>query len=348
MWKLKKVGDSILEQYAQEMMKGLRERIVEGRTVSGTLKKLSNNQIRILVPNYNTPQEDLSELKRLLTLEPVALYDKCCELMNSLIPAYNEVEFPDYIKAKAKKVKTLAEQTLVNKYSLLDDLRLLFNYDDQISKNKDRAYWLTNVKDAEVCTYCNRQYVFTVSRVESNDTDEYIARPELDHWFSKEMYPLMSLSFYNLIPSCHTCNSSAKGNILFNLNDYVHPYLQREDNPSITFRPTLTPMASKYYGVAIDRVKDSIEDRTIKAFALDEIYASHGPLEVNDIMTFNYAYSNGYLKILFEQVLANNLGSKSKAEVYKMLFGTEMEPKDFGKRPLSKLKYDILKYLKVI
>ena len=58
MWKLKKVGDSILEQYAQEMMKGLRKRIVEGRTITGTLKKLSEDQISVLVPNCNTPQED--------------------------------------------------------------------------------------------------------------------------------------------------------------------------------------------------------------------------------------------------------------------------------------------------
>lgn len=349
MWKLKIVGDSILEQYAQEMIPSLRNRIVDGRVIKKECFSLTPDQIEILIPKYDTQYEDLSILRALLVSDPKTLYEKCNDIMLALTHNnYDENEFSDYLKAKRKKKRNEIEKALVDKYSILNTIQALFNYEDQISKNKERSYWLTNVKDAEVCTYCNRQYSFTVIKGKSAKSSEYIVRPELDHWFSKEMYPLMSLSFYNLIPSCHICNSTAKGNALFNLSEFIHPYIQKDDNPNITFRPTLVPFASRKYGVVIDRILNSREDHTIKAFALDEIYAYHGSLEVDDLMRFNYAYSDGYLKSLFEQVLSNHLGTKSKSEVYRMLFGTELEPKDFGKRPLSKLKYDILKYLKVI
>ena len=345
MWKLKKVGNSILEQYANEMLSSLYDRIVNGRTVNGHPVCLTPYDISVLIPNQGTPQEDKSILKQLLILGPTESKKLNDTLMSQLIVGYDESEFPQYLREKNKRHATPLKTKY---YSKLEAFKLLFNYDEQLSKNKSRSYWLTTVKGAEVCTYCNRQYTFTVTKVNTNGMDEFIARPELDHWLSKELYPLLSLNFYNLIPSCHTCNSSAKGNQLFNANDYVHPYLQHDDNPAITFSPTLAPIVGNHYGVRISRIAGSKEDNTIKAFALDEVYEPHGALEVEDLMNFNAAYSNRYISILFQQVLSNYCGSKSKAEVYRMLFGTELNPEDFGKRPLSKLKYDILKYLKVI
>ena len=41
----------------------------------------------------------------------------------------------------------------------------------------------------DTCTYCNRNY--TLNLINSR------ARAELDHWFPKEKYPILSLSFFN-------------------------------------------------------------------------------------------------------------------------------------------------------
>ena len=38
----------------------------------------------------------------------------------------------------------------------------------------------------------------------------------------------------------------------------------------------------------------------------------------------------------------------SKEETYRLLFGTELDAKDFHKRPMSKFKHDILKELGII
>ncbi len=85
------------------------------------------------------------------------------------------------------------------------------------------AYQLADIIDRRTCTYCNRIYTTTKKSVDGGK----LMRPQFDHWFPQEKYPLLALSFYNLIPSCSICNSSSKGRTVFNLDDYVHPYVDK-------------------------------------------------------------------------------------------------------------------------
>lgn len=339
MWKLNKVGSSILDQYVQEMLPVLKK---------GIKKVLSTTERDILIPNCDTPSENLNILRELLTAEPQQLVLLNTSLMSQFIPYYSESELIKYQEAKGKRKKLSHHNKLIVKYDpVIHQLKKAFDYKYNITDNTDRSYRLTEMKGASVCTYCNRQYVFTVNKLNSNGL-KHIARPELDHWFCQELYPLLSLSFYNLIPSCHICNSSVKGSAVFSLATHINPYHQQDANPAIRFRPTVTSGRHIKYGVVIDRNIPSKEDNTIKAFALDEIYALHGSKEVNDLMWFNNAYSTGYLSVLFNSILGGFCPKMTKEEIYRMLFGTEMEPERFGERPLSKLKYDVLTYLHVI
>lgn len=339
MWKLNKVGRSILEQYVQDVMPVLRK---------GINNKLSAAEVQILIPNNGTSAENQNILIELLTAEPKQLVVLNNSLMSQLITGYSETELTDYQEAKATVNKLPQHLKLIKKYdAVIHRLKDAFNYDSIIKGNADRSYRLTEMKGTNVCTYCNRQYVFTVNKSNGKSL-EHIARPELDHWFCRELYPLLSLSFYNLIPSCHICNSTLKGNTVFSLTTHVNPYQQQDANPAIRFRPTVVSGRRTKYGVVIDRAVPSKEDNTVKAFALDEIYALHGSLEVDDLMRFNNTYSVGYLSVLFNSILGGFCPLMTKAEIYRMLFSTEMEPDRFNERPLSKLKYDVLKYLKVI
>lgn len=341
MWKLNRVGSSILNQYKQEMLQILYD---------GIVGNLLASDIAVLIPGQGTATEDLSKLEALLTEEPPQLYELNNILMSQLINGYRDSDLPVYQKACRKtKTKTDVDDNLINTYGpVFQRLKVAFDYKGNISENSGRAYRLTEMKGVNVCTYCNRQYIFTINKPKKRKGLEHIARPELDHWFCKELYPLLSLSFYNLIPSCHICNSSAKGSVVFNLTTHIHPYLQNDPDPAFKFRPMPSIDFPTHWDVKIDRVNGTREDNTIKAFALDEIYAMHGRLEVEELMKFNYSYNTGYLKILFEELLNDFCPKLSKAEVYRMLFGTELEPTRFGERPMSKLKHDILEYLKVI
>ena len=47
-------------------------------------------------------------------------------------------------------------------------------------------------------------------------------------------------------------------------------------------------------------------------------------------------------------IVKNHYNNLSKNEIYRILFGTELDVKNFHKRPLSKFKHDVLKELKII
>ena len=54
-------------------------------------------------------------------------------------------------------------------------------------------------------------------------------RPTLDHFYSKDRYPHLSLSLANLVPSCAICNSTLKGNTDFLTTPHLHPLFDEEN-----------------------------------------------------------------------------------------------------------------------
>lgn len=318
MWYLEKVEEKTLEEYVDKLSEGLKNRI----------STLSVDQKNILL------EKDV--IKNLLVSEPKALYDLHKQLMSRLIPDYNENELPDYVKAKKKKQRNEDEQQMIDKYSVLQTLSDTFNYNGAISNRKEVSYWITKKKGQNVCTYCNRQYVFTV---EDNEGDNgKIARPELDHWFPKELYPIMSLSFYNLIPCCKLCNSSAKGSTLFSFSSHIHPYHNDIRNPKFKFgyMPSLNGTWSVDFIGLEGKEKKMVED-----FCLKEMYHCHDEYEITEILNLATKNNGTYLKNLLQAIL-HDFSPMCIEDVYRMLFGTEYLPQNQDKRPLSKLKHDLI------
>ncbi len=352
MWKLTPASKELKNWYASEMLDGLYRRIKKSN--SKKHPDIDNRIREILIPKNHKGKDDLSILRRLLTDKPKSLYKLCDSLMKKIIDGYDDSEFNNYLIAKKKK-KNKNDNEIYSKYhDVLNRLLRMFDYQGQISRNKSRAYKLTSEQGRNTCTYCNRQYTFTVIEKKSKnnssktgkDSDK-IVRPELDHWFSKELYPLMSLSIHNLIPSCSMCNgSSAKGNKIFSLNTYIHPYLSSTpDEPQFKFKHKLYKDEDNHEccDVMIDEVPNKKVENMLNAFNLRKIYKYHGELEVRDILLFKYKNPSAHLKYLLDDLLK---GYKLNEEsVYRMLFGTELVAKNDLNRPLSKLKRDILKQI---
>ena len=177
----------------------------------------------VLIPKVEDGSDDKSILEHLLLYKPQESHELCNNLMGQIIPNYDENEFPLYLEAKNKgNYRDVAQKPLFQKYfGTLKKILDIFDYDGQLSRNKSRSYKLSMGQGRNTCTYCNRQYVITVN---GKNDKERIARPQLDHWFSKELYPLLSLNIYNLIPCCSICNSSIKRNTIFSLDTHIHPY----------------------------------------------------------------------------------------------------------------------------
>lgn len=97
------------------------------------------------------------------------------------------------------------------------DVLTLFDY--KSCRGSIKFIWLVNELDIVVCPYCNESHTHIV-KVSDDEKILY----EFDHFIPKVIAPYLSLSFFNLIPSCHICNSNLKGTTVFSLNDYSHPY----------------------------------------------------------------------------------------------------------------------------
>lgn len=325
--KLRIPSKALKDEYVDRFLDALVERVKNGVawTENGKAKtyKLSDKAKDILLPRWNTSTPDKRVLKRLLISEPVALKNLNDALQVKLDALTNNPSNSDLLK--------------------------IFGYEKTFNNSsKKDAYWLSKKIDSNTCVYCNRQYAFTIEKGNGKNKDERIARPAFDHWFDKSDYPLMSLSLCNLIPSCTICNSSVKGKTKFDLATHTHPYVHETGHPDITFKVSLSTSVPPQYSVTIATPPGSKEERTVKDMMLQEVYAMHGELEVRDIMEFDKAYPAGYLKQLFADVLKASSHKLTRSEVYRMLFGTEMDSSKFLDRPLSKMKYDILKYLGVI
>lgn len=204
------------------------------------------------------------------------------------------------------------------------------------------SYKLAEILGMRACTYCNRDYIL----VRKDDNGGKMLCPQYDHWFPKSKYPLLQVSFYNLIPSCGSCNSSVKGDTVLNIEDYCHPYMEWENNENFFYTYYLNiPSIDKYKVIVKSDTDNSKLLKTMKELKIDQMYNGHIP-ELEDLIDLKEAYGDNYLLTLAKSF--PKLKTFTTGDVYRMHFGAEKDEVDFYKKPMSKFKKDILKKLKLI
>jgi hypothetical protein len=211
-----------------------------------------------------------------------------------------------------------------------------------------------------VCPYCNRNYISYIPQNGDETSEEKVIGPTYDHFFYKEKYTFLTLSFYNLVPSCYVCNSNLKRSIDFDYKTHINPFEEGFDDSAYfdfeltpeknTKKINFTPIIKEKNSIAIDKKirifgNNSKDDSgNVRVFKLKEIYATHNDT-VEDVY-MNFDRNNQYFvdSILVE---LNKLGS-SEAEFYRFHFKNYFNEEDFNKRPLAKLTRDIYMKMKDI
>lgn len=188
------------------------------------------------------------------------------------------------------------------------------------------------------CPYCNREYTMTY-KPDGHKGKGMV--PQFDHWFPKKEYPLLALSFYNLIPSCATCNG-IKSSVEMNLVEHMHPYVDSDISSSYSFDYLLNSTSVPRIAFLNNRF-DKKSINTIYALNLPMIYNGHSDKELKDLYDLRYKYSDNYLQELLDNTFKSL--SISEHEKYRLLFGIELDEKDYQKRIMSKFKSDIVKKL---
>lgn len=338
MWHLEKPSKKTLDVYADKLLPALKKRIETSSTLSQTVKDI------LLRPKADGSKDE-SELRGLLTEEPIALFARSERLMGQILSGYNVMDMPTLAKAKKNAKPDATQKALKSKYSILDDLNKAFNYSEVLGRNKSRAYRLTAAAMHNTCVYCNRQYAFNIVRDGGKNDDNRIARPDLDHWFPKSLFPLMSLSYYNLIPSCSVCNSSAKTDEIWMFSTHIHPYLTKPDVPQFKFR--YKKGINSNWDIDFDGLA-GIEKNTVESLCLQEAYQAHSDLEVADLIELATKNNGTYMKQLYGTILGLYTGGLDKAQAYRLLLGTEMMSDAYKNRPMSKLKRDIIEQIEKV
>ncbi len=287
------------------------------------LMLLHNNKLEEII--IGLPQDLLSEMDKLyLAIIPQ-------EIVN-LDPYFD------------LKTKISRQTTYPNLYSFFEDIKSIFDYDDFIGLKANEpynSYRLAMLLNMRSCTYCNR--VFTTTMVTKDK--EKIMRPQFDHWYPKYRFPLFVISFYNLIPSCNSCNSSAKGDSVLDLRLNVHPYIDKNQTDDFAFDYFYSGLLDKYrIFVKKTNLSNSKAFDTVKILRIDEMYNSHHE-ELDDLIKLKQAYSDNYINSINDFFPNSHL---SKSTIYKLLHGVEFDSNKFHNKPMSKFKKDILKKLEMI
>lgn len=208
-------------------------------------------------------------------------------------------------------------------------------YTDWFLNNK-KNYLLATLLDQHTCNYCNREYIFVYKKEGKGMV------PQFDHWFPKSDYPLFALSFYNLIPSCATCNS-IKSDTKLNLIEHLHPYIDVNIASSYSFGYLPLSINKNQIIFRKNSLFNTKGIDTVNALNLELIYKGHSDKELQDLIDLRYKYSANYLNILLDKMFPDI--EISKEERFRLIFGIELEEKNYHKRIFSKFKNDIISEL---
>lgn len=204
------------------------------------------------------------------------------------------------------------------------------------------AHHFFRALNIRTCPYCNRQYTFTIYKGTAKTAPEY------DHFYDKSHYPILAVSFYNLIPSCHTCNH-IKGTKKIKVNPYFEgfeSYFRLVDNNGKELnKAEILKQGSGRLELLMPNGKVSKADkRNIKIFGLKDLYSMHDDY-IKEIVEKASAYNNSTI----QQALVNafQTAAYSPQQVFDFVWGKYLEVSQYENRPLSKLTKDILEQLDI-
>lgn len=178
------------------------------------------------------------------------------------------------------------------------------------------------------CPYCNLE---TISIIESNNKGKMLL--SLDHFYPKSLYPYLALSFYNLIPSCHNCNSNIKQDKNFTVETHVNPYFE-SFNELYRFKPPAISLSTlKVENLIIENLKIKPDDRTLSDL---EIVGRYKNIDFDEINRLIRTFSD------YQHYINDGKEDEFKRFIFQM-HGVKQFKNEILKSPKSKLLRDIIK-----
>lgn len=194
--------------------------------------------------------------------------------------------------------------------------------------------------DVQVCPYCNRQYIHTVSATEK---ETYLG--DLDHFYPKSIYQLFSLSLWNLTPVCKPCNQLFKRQynreilspMESGFDDDCILKIHYQDVSSMSGINDHFTFNWEIQESAPEDKKEQIQ-QNLDMFSLNEIYQFHKQ-DIQNILRRRHLRS----KLLADRQDALLGDFRLPAEdVNRLFYGTSLNKDKFHKELLGKMVYDVV------
>lgn len=256
----------------------------------------------------------------------------CPSIINSSFDEYNTYIYEFEKKySKSNKYRKFRVH-MKNEYERLIKKPIIIN-----NESMPLGYWLAKKLNVNVCPYCNRQYIFTIVKQNGGKC----IRPQFDHFYDKATYPYLSLSFYNLIPSCSICNH-IKGTDSIKINPYIKGFDDDCKFKIDNISNCITDGENGDWSIVFSNKNEDFENHN-KTFALEKLYSEHKDY-VNEIVIKALAYENRYFEDIKKTFELKGLNENCNMD--QLIFGNYIETAQHSQRPLSKLTKDILDQIK--
>ncbi|HLP56625.1 MAG TPA: hypothetical protein VK151_16430 [Fluviicola sp.] len=299
-------------------------------------------------------KKPLGEEKELMEVD---LTDDQLELITDL-----KNQFEKIIKSTPKQLEKLAlslgkpnmfgavENGKFKSNKFGEALLKTFGYGDYFRSKERKGKWYAKVLNIRSCPYCNSQY--TLSMIDSNKSGT-LTKFQFDHFFSKTRYPFLSISMFNLIPSCPACNLS-KSNADVRIKTHYHPYYNTMAGRSkfvLNYNVDLKSLSM----AKVEQLKLTIEfnpkypsqskfvEQHDKQYHISAIYQMHDDI-ARDLLRKAIINNSSYKKDVFK---VKGLFSGSDKEYRRYLLGNYTDSSEILNRPLAKFYQDLAEQLKL-
>lgn len=265
-------------------------------------------------------------------------YTSLSKKIKNEFPCFSIYSIETILKANPKKLDEIARWFLTLSNAEKEQFKYIINlYKNFTKKDKKEynAYDLSSSLNVTSCPYCNRNYTFTVT-----NHDNKILRPDIDHFYDKDTYPILALSFYNLIPSCIECNRTIKRTKQFSINTHIHPYTDSLNNYA-KFKLKLQNTDFNIDSFSIEfKSNHAKAQKNISDLKLKEIYNQGYKDIVFELVQKSQIYNETYIDELFSKY-GNGKVFDTREDLMRLLTCGYVSDEDINKRPLSKLIKDI-------
>lgn len=231
-------------------------------------------------------------------------------------------------------------------------LLLTFGYKTRFRSHSLRGVWLAGQLNIKVCPYCNSQYTLVVNQ----SSGDSLAKFQYDHFFPLERFPYLSVSLYNLIPSCANCNHK-KSSQLLALKKSYHPYhnsIAEISQFEVIYPPNYKALSiPNLLKMNLNEIKIAFaskfkETRQLvsdydQLFDITFIYKRH--TDIAHMILVNAILHDKYYR---RSILGIKNLFPDKKTLLKYILGTYVETDETLNKPLSKFTQDIARQLKLL